>query len=60
MESLGEEDSLEKGMAAHSSNSRLENPMDGGAWKATVRGITESDMTELLTHDTQGDERLYK
>ena len=23
-----------------------ENPMDGGAWQATVHGITESDMTE--------------
>ena len=27
----------------------LENPMDGGAWEATVRGgRKESDMTELL------------
>ena len=24
----------------------LENPMDGGAWKATVHGVAESDMTE--------------
>ena len=24
----------------------LENPMDRGAWQATVLGITESDMTE--------------
>ena len=24
----------------------LENPMDGGAWKATVHGVTESYMTE--------------
>ena len=23
----------------------LENPMDGGAWRATVHGITESDTT---------------
>ena len=26
----------------------LENPMDRGAWRATVRGITESDRTEAI------------
>ena len=26
----------------------LENPMDGGAWWATVHGVTESDM--IVTH----------
>ena len=24
----------------------LENPMDRGAWQATVHGVTESDMSE--------------
>ena len=37
-------------MATHSSNSCLENPMDGRAWWAVVHGATreESDMTERL------------
>ena len=39
--SLGGEDALEKGMAAHSF-SCLENPMDRGAWGATVHGIAKS------------------
>ena len=26
--------------------SYLENPMDRGAWRATVTGVTESDITE--------------
>ena len=32
---LGQEDSLEKEMATHSS-------MDGGAWQATVHGVKKS------------------
>ena len=30
--------------------SYLENSMDGGAWRATVHGVTELDMTERLTY----------
>ena len=34
-------------MATHSiQDSCLENPMDRGAWRATVPGVTESDMAE--------------
>ena len=38
--SLGWEDPLQKEMATHSS-SCLENPMDGGAWQATIHGVTK-------------------
>ena len=30
--------------------SYMENSMDGGAWRATVHGVTELDMTERLTY----------
>ena len=30
--------------------SYLENPMDRGAWQATVHRIAESDMTEVVEH----------
>ena len=32
----------------------LENPMDRGAWRATVGGVTELDMTEGHTHTHTG------
>ena len=44
--SLGWEDPLEKEMATHSSIFCLDNPMDRGAWWATVPGVKESDVTE--------------
>ena len=44
--SLGWEDPLEKGIVTHSSILAWKNPMDRGAWWATVHGVAESDMTE--------------
>ena len=44
VQSLGQEDALEKEMAIHSSILGLENPMDRGACWATVHGVTELDM----------------
>ena len=41
VQSLGWEHLLEKEMATLQ-YSCLENPMDGGAWEATVHGVTKS------------------
>ena len=49
VKSLGREDPLEEGMATHSSILCLENPRGRGAWRATVRGVAESDMTEQVS-----------
>ena len=44
--SLGQEDSPKEGMATPLQDSCLKNPMDRGAWQATVCGVTkESDTT---------------
>ena len=40
--SLGWEDPLEKGMGNQLQYSCLENPMDRGAWRAKVHGVTKS------------------
>ena len=49
IEFLRWEDPLEKGMATYSSILVWRIPMHRGAWWATVHGVAESDMTELLT-----------
>ena len=38
--------SLEKEMATHSSILAKRIPVERGAWRATVHGVTESDVTE--------------
>ena len=46
VQSLGWEDPLEESMATHSSILAWRIPMERGAWRAIVHGVTESDMTE--------------
>ena len=42
---------MEKGLATHSSNSCLENPLGRGAWQAIVQRVKkESDTTEATEH----------
>ena len=42
VQSLGWEDSLEEGMATHSSTLAWRIPMDRGAWQAAVHGVVKS------------------
>ena len=42
VQSLGQEDPLEEGMAAHSSILAWRIPMDRGIWQTTVHGVTKS------------------
>ena len=43
VQSLGQEDPLEKGIATHSST-RLEKPTDREVWRATVCGVVKSQI----------------
>ena len=43
LQSLDGEDHLEKGMDTHSSIVAWENPMNRGAWWATVHGVVKSE-----------------
>ena len=49
VQSLGQEDPLEKEMATHSSILAWKISVDRGAWWATVPRVAESDMTEQLS-----------
>ena len=42
VQSLGQEDPLEEGMATHSSILAWRIPVDRGAWQAAVRGVVKS------------------
>ena len=56
VQSLGQEDPLEKENGNPLQYSCLENPMEGGAWQATVLGVTKSRTqfsNETITHHHQ-------
>ena len=60
VQSLGQEDPLEKEMAPHSSTLAWKNPMDGGSWWATVHGVAKSwiqlsDFPSLIMNRASGD-----
>ena len=42
VQSLGREDPLEKEITTHSSMLAWKNTTDGGAWRATIHGVTKS------------------
>ena len=51
VQSLGQEDTLEKEMANPLQYSSLKNPMDGWAWQATIHEVEKSRTNHLLESD---------
>ena len=51
--SMGPEDPLKKEMATHSTILAWKSPMDGGAWQATILGITKESEAELCNQMTK-------
>ena len=54
IQSLRSEDPLEEGMATHSSILAWRIPMDRGAWKATVHGVSRSERLSIAQHTAAG------
>ena len=52
VQSLGQEDSLEEGIATHSSSLAWESH-DRAAWRATPHWVAKSDLTEQLTFSSK-------
>ena len=52
VQSLGWEDFLEEGMAAHSSISAWRIHMDTGAWQAIIHGVRKSRTWLVIKHST--------
>ena len=59
VQSLGWEDPLEKGKATHSSILAWRILEGRGAWRATVHGVAESDMTEQISTHNENDEDSF-
>ena len=59
VQSLGGEDPLEESMATHSSILVWRVPMDRGAWRATVHGVTQGwrGLKPLGTHEIRSPSR---
>ena len=53
VQSLGQEDPLEKGTATHSSILSWRIPMDRGAWWATVHGLQRVGQLKRLSMHTK-------